>query len=231
MSVGVSEAECFTEWRVKMSLGNLFLIFYFRNLACGTGLKNSIKRYIELLIQYSRVKIGDCKIYWFPINYIDWTNWRICGCLWILSDHVVSHFEPFLFFKSFKGYSISQFILLIDKVLHGDIHFRITPKICIFFCFSKNSWPLESSMVSYFSRASFSSGICWFGPTKKFRESLGATSSRTLGEVAWFRRDGDQKQHPPESHCMVYSKDSPNIAKYIMHGIMNEFIGEKNIKS
>ena len=37
-----------------MSLGNLFLIFYFRNLACGTGMKNSIKRYIELLIQYSR---------------------------------------------------------------------------------------------------------------------------------------------------------------------------------
>ena len=33
---------------------------------------------------------------------------------------------------------ISQFILLIDKVLHGDINFRITPKICICFYFSKN---------------------------------------------------------------------------------------------
>ena len=154
------------------------------------------------VMAWVRIKIGECKISWFPINYIDWTNWKMCGCLWILSDHVVSHFEPFLFFKSFKRY------LTIHTVDRQSPTRRYSlqnhSKICIFFCFSKNSWPLESSMVSYFSRASFSSGICWFGPTKKFRESLGATSSRTLGEVAWFRRDGDQKQHPQVSHCMVY---------------------------
>lgn len=54
---------------------------------------------------------------------------------------------------------------------------------------------------------------------------------RTLVEVVWFRRDGDQKQHPQESHCMVYDKDSSNMANYIIHGTMNEFIGEKTTKS